>query len=41
LQDALEKDGVYTRVLSAIEMKQVAEPFIRRRADRHLEKAAL
>ena len=38
LQDALEKDGVYTRVLSAIEMKQVAEPFIRRRAIRHLEK---
>src|SRR6202040_553552 len=38
LQDALEKLGVYTRVLSAIEMKQVAEPFIRRRATRHLEK---
>lgn len=38
LQDALEKEGVYTRVLSAIEMKQVAEPFIRRRAMRHLEK---
>ena len=38
LQDALEKQGVYTRLLSAIEMHQVAEPFIRRRAMRHLEK---
>src|SRR4029077_8783333 len=38
LQDALEKVGVYTRVLSAIEMHQVCEPFIRRRAMRHLEK---
>lgn len=38
LQDALEKIGVYTRVMSAIEMNQVAEPFIRRRALRHLEK---
>ena len=38
LQDALEKLGVYTRVMSAIEMHQVAEPFIRRRAIRHLEK---
>jgi uridylate kinase len=38
LQDALEKAGVYTRVMSAIEMNQVAEPFIRRRAIRHLEK---
>ena len=38
LQDALEKLGVYTRVMSAIEMNQVAEPFIRRRAIRHLEK---
>ena len=38
LQDALEKQGVYTRVMSAIEMNQVAEPFIRRRALRHLEK---
>ena len=38
LQDALEKEGVYTRVLSAIEMKEVCEPFIRRRAMRHLEK---
>src|ERR1051325_7133812 len=38
LQDALEKEGVYTRVQSAIAMQQVAEPFIRRRAMRHLEK---
>jgi uridylate kinase len=38
LQDALEKLGVSTRVLSAIEMRQVAEPYIRRRAARHLEK---
>jgi uridylate kinase len=38
LQDALEKQGVNTRVMSAIEMNQVAEPFIRRRAIRHLEK---
>jgi len=38
LQDTLEKQGVYTRVLSAIEMKEVCEPFIRRRAVRHLEK---
>jgi uridylate kinase len=38
LQDALEKAGVYTRVLSAINIPQVAEPFIRRRAVRHLEK---
>jgi uridylate kinase len=38
LQDALEKDGVATRVQSAITMSQVAEPFIRRRAVRHLEK---
>src|SRR5712692_5983233 len=38
LQDALEKHGVFTRLLSAIEMHQVAEPFIRRRAARHLEK---
>src|ERR1700732_2233271 len=38
LQDALEKEGVFTRVLSAIEMNQVSEPFIRRRAMRHLEK---
>jgi uridylate kinase len=38
LQDALERRGVYTRVMSAIEMKEVAEPYIRRRATRHLEK---
>jgi uridylate kinase len=38
LQNALEKLGVFTRVQSAIEMKEVAEPFIRRRAIRHLEK---
>jgi len=38
LQDALEKRGVHTRVMSAIEMNQVAEPYIRRRAIRHLEK---
>jgi uridylate kinase len=41
LQDALEKQSVYTRVMSAIEMNQVAEPFIRRRAIRHLEKNRL
>lgn len=38
LQDALEQDGKPTRVMSAIEMKEVAEPYIRRRAIRHLEK---
>jgi uridylate kinase len=38
LQDALEKMGVTTRVISALEMRAVAEPFIRRRAIRHLEK---
>ncbi|MDR2462582.1 MAG: UMP kinase [Verrucomicrobiales bacterium] len=38
LQDALEQEGVLTRVQTAIEMKNVAEPFIRRRAIRHLEK---
>src|SRR5881296_1255821 len=38
LQDALEKQDVHTRVQSAIEMREVAEPFIRRRAIRHLEK---
>jgi uridylate kinase len=38
LQNALEKKGVFTRVQSAIEMREVAEPFIRRRAIRHLEK---
>lgn len=39
LQDALEKIGVSTRVQSAIEMRQIAEPYIRRKAIRHLEKA--
>jgi uridylate kinase len=38
LQSALEGNGVYTRLVSAIEMKQIAEPYIRRRAMRHLEK---
>ena len=38
LQDALEKEGVFTRVMTAIEMREVAEPYIRRRAIRHLEK---
>ena len=38
LQDSLEQMGVYTRVMSAIEIRQVAEPYIRRRAIRHLEK---
>ncbi len=38
LQDSIERQGVYTRVMSAIEMKEVAEPYIRRRAVRHLEK---
>ena len=37
-QDALEAEGAPTRVMTAIEMRQVAEPFIRRRAQRHLEK---
>ncbi|HNX28489.1 MAG TPA: UMP kinase [Syntrophomonadaceae bacterium] len=38
LQDALEKEGIESRVMSAIEMKEIAEPYIRRRAIRHLEK---
>jgi uridylate kinase len=38
LQDALEKLDVYTRVMSAVDIPQLAEPFIRRRAMRHLEK---
>ena len=38
LQDALEKEGVPTRVMTALEIRQVAEPYIRRRAIRHLEK---
>ena len=41
LQDALEKAGTVTRVLSAIEMRQVAEPYIRRRAIRHMEKGRI
>lgn len=41
LQGALEKNGVSTRVMSAIEMKELAEPYIRRRAVRHLEKDRL
>ena len=40
VQDALEKQDVQSRVMSAIEIFQVAEPFIRRRAIRHLEKGA-
>lgn len=38
LQSALEKHGMHTRLISAIEMKEIAEPYIRRRAARHLEK---
>ncbi len=41
LQDALEKQGCFTRLMSAIEMHQVAEPFIPRRAARHLEKGRI
>jgi len=41
LQDALEKDGVYTRVQSALDIHKVAEPYIRRRAIRHLEKGRI
>jgi uridylate kinase len=41
LQDALEQMGVYTRVMSAIEMHEVCEPYIRRRAIRHLEKGRI
>ena len=41
LQDALEKSGVPTRVMTAIEMHEVAEPYIRRRAIRHLEKGRI
>jgi uridylate kinase len=41
LSDALEQTGVSTRVMSAIEMRQVAEPYIRRRAMRHLEKGRI
>ncbi|MFH1994612.1 MAG: UMP kinase [Nitrospinota bacterium] len=38
LQDALERNGVVTRMLTSIDMRQIAEPFVRRRAVRHLEK---
>ncbi len=38
LQDALEKDGMQTRLMTALQMQQVAEPYIRRRAIRHMEK---
>src|SRR5881398_3095621 len=41
LQDGLEKVGLQTRVLSAIEMRAMAEPYIRRRAIRHLEKGRI
>ena len=41
LQDALEKLGLHTRVQTAIEMSQLAEPYIRRRAMRHLEKGRM
>ena len=41
LQDALERKGIFTRLLTAIKMEQIAEPFIRRRAIRHLEKGRL
>jgi len=41
LQDALEKRGAYTRVQSAIQMQEVAEPYIRRRAVRHMEKGRI
>ncbi len=41
LADAIEKKGIDTRVMSAIEMRQIAEPYIRRRAIRHLEKGRI
>lgn len=41
LQDGLEKASLFTRVVSAIEMREIAEPFIRRRAVRHLEKGRI
>lgn len=41
LQDALERKGIHTRLMSAIRMDQIAEPFIRRRAIRHLEKGRI
>ncbi|MCD8528831.1 MAG: UMP kinase [Chitinophagales bacterium] len=41
LQNGLEKEGIFTRLVSAIEMKEIAEPYIRRRATRHLEKGRI
>lgn len=41
LQDRLEAEGVHTRVLSAIEMREISEPYIKRRATRHLEKGRI
>ncbi|MGA7411896.1 MAG: UMP kinase [Bryobacteraceae bacterium] len=41
IQDALEKEGIPTRVMTAIQMHQVAEPYIRRRAIRHMEKGRI
>jgi len=41
LQGALEKHGMYTRLMSGIDMHQVCEPFIKRRAERHLEKGRI
>lgn len=41
MQDALEKEGIYTRLLSAIKMEEICEPYIRRRAIRHLQKNRL
>jgi uridylate kinase len=41
LQDAIEKTGLFCRVMSAIQMHQIAEPYIRRRAVRHLEKGRI
>jgi uridylate kinase len=41
MQDALEKEGIPTRVMTAIQMHQVAEPYIRRRAIRHMEKGRI
>ncbi|MNI56125.1 Uridylate kinase [compost metagenome] len=41
LQDMIESKGLYTRVMTAIEMKQIAEPYIRRKAVRHLEKGRI
>lgn len=38
MQDSLEQKGVFTRVMSAIDMQEICEPYIRRRAERHLEK---